>query len=223
MIVITGASDGVGLQLAKLYKEAGKRVVNISLEECKYADQNIVLDLRKGPNIEKAAQLIKKIDEKIEAVVNCIGVYNAQKFGEVTEAEIKRVMATNVKAPLLFISLLIKRIKHDKADVLNVVSTAGTIGKKENPLYAASKWGERGLTASLQEELKDTSCRVISFCPGGIRTKFSEKTLGYDASEKDWMRPQDVAKFMKQILDLPKNMEVSEVIINRKQAGKGTI
>lgn len=216
MIVITGASDGLGLQLAKLYKEAGKKVVNVSRRECKYADNNIVLNLREGAEIEKAAELIKKEESKIEAVINCIGVYNEQKFGEITEEEIKRLMSTNVKAPLLLTSLLIERIKQDEADILNVLSTAGTKGKKEHPLYAASKWAERGVTASLKDELQTTQCRVISFCPGGIRTKFSEKTLGYDASSKDWMRPEDLAVFIKQILDLPKNMEVSEVIINRK-------
>ncbi|HEY4963185.1 MAG TPA: SDR family oxidoreductase [Candidatus Saccharimonadales bacterium] len=216
MIIITGASSGVGLQLAKCYKDAGKQVVNISLQKSEYADHNIVLNLREGPEIEKAAHLVQELDGQIEAVINCIGVYNGQKFGEITEAEVKKVMSTNVKAPLLLISLLLDRIKHDKADILNVVSTAGTVGKKENPLYTASKWAERGLTMSLQEELKNTSCRVISFCPGGIRTNFSEKALGYDASEEDWMRPEDVAMFIKQILDLPKNMEVSEVIINRK-------
>lgn len=216
MIVITGASDGVGLQVAKLYKEAGKKVVNISRRECEYADENIVLNLRKGSEIKKAAKAIAELKEPIEAIINCIGVYNGQKFGEITEEEIKRLMSTNVKAPLLLISLLFEKIKKDKADILNVVSVAATKGRKKYPLYAASKWAERGFTASLQEELQDTACRVINFCPGGIATKFSEKELGYDAGRKDWMQPADIAKFIKQILDLPKNMEVSEVIINPK-------
>ncbi|HSX53629.1 MAG TPA: SDR family oxidoreductase [Patescibacteria group bacterium] len=221
MIVITGASDGVGLQLAKLYKSAGKQVVNISLHDCEYANENIVLDLSKGPEINKAAQQVKKLDGTVEAVINCVGVYSEQKLGEITETEIKKVMSTNVKAPMLLVSLLIERIKKDEADILNMVSTAGTVGKKDNPLYSASKWAERGFTASLKEELKDTQCRVISFCPGGIRTKFFEKALGRDTSQEDWMRPEDIAMFIKQILDLPKNMEVSEVIINRKSTKKG--
>jgi short-subunit dehydrogenase len=220
MIVITGASDGLGLQVAKLYQEAGKKVINISRGACKYADENILLNLREGPEIEKAAKAIERINGPIEALINCIGVYNEQKLGEITEEEIKRLMSTNVKAPMLLTSMLVERIKRDGADILNVVSTAGTRGKKVHPLYAASKWAERGFTASIQEALKNTPCRVISFCPGGMKTKFSEKALGYDAGASDWMEARDVALFMKQTLDLPKNMEVSEVIINRKQGKK---
>lgn len=218
MIVITGASDGLGKAVAELYKKSGKKVVNISMHKSEFADKNIVLDLREGANIIEAANQIKKIDEQIEAIINCVGVYNEQRFGEITEDEIKRLMASNLKAPMLFISELIDRIKKDQADVLNVLSTAATRGRKDNPLYSASKWAERGFSFSLQEELKDTSSRVINFCPGGIRTRFSEKALGVDQSQPNWMKPEDLAKFIKQILDLPKNIEVSEVVINRKEA-----
>ncbi len=216
MIIITGASDGVGKQVAKLYKEAGKAVVNISRNECEYADINICLSLREGEQIKKASDKVLEIDEPIEAIINSIGVFSRENFGEITEDEIKRLMSTNLKAPMLLVSNLFERIKKDEADILNVVSTAGIIGKKNEPVYSASKWAERGYTKSLQEQLKDTPCRVISFCPGGICTDFSEKALGFNASEESWMKPKDIATFIKQILDLPKNMEVSEVIINRK-------
>lgn len=220
MIVITGASDGLGLQLAKLYKEAGKTVVNISRNECEYAEHNVLLSLREGDEIEKAAQAVLAIDEPLEALVNCAGVLSVQPLGEITEDEIKRVMSTNVKSAILLVSNMADRIKHDGTDIVNVASTVGLKGYVDQAVYGASKWAMRGFSANLQAELKDTNCRVISFCPGGFKSKLFEKATGDDntTSEGEWMRPEDVALFMKQILDLPKNMEVSEVIINRKQA-----
>lgn len=215
MIVITGASDGLGLQLAKLYKEAGKTVVNISRRECEYAEHNIVLNLREGAEIQEAARRLLELSEPIEALVNSIGTFSTEPFGAITEDEIKRLMSTNVKAPMLLTSELIERIKNDEADVLNVISTAGTKGNPEHPVYAASKWAERGYTKALQAELKGTKCRVISFCPGGMQTGFFEKT-GDDVTDDSWMQPKDVAGLIKTILDLPKNMEVSEIVINRK-------
>jgi short-subunit dehydrogenase len=215
MIVITGASDGLGLELAKLYKEEGKTVVNIARRECKYAEHNIVLNLREGAEIQEAARQILEIDEPIEALVNSIGTFSQEAFGDITEDEIKRLMSTNVKAPMLLTSELIERIKQDEADVLNVISTAGTKGNPAHPVYAASKWAERGYTKALQEELKSTKCRVISFCPGGMQTGFFKKT-GENPTDESWMQPEDVATFVKNILDLPKNMEVSEVTVNRK-------
>jgi NADP-dependent 3-hydroxy acid dehydrogenase YdfG len=220
MIVITGASDGLGYQLAKLYKESGKTVVNISKRECEYADHNVLKSLREGNDIEKAAQAVLEINEPLEALINCAGVLSIQPLGKITEDEIKRVMSTNVKSAILLVSNLAERIKKDGTDIVNVASTVGLKGYVDQAVYGASKWAMRGFSANLQAELKDTNCRVISFCPGGFKSKLFEKATGDDntTSEGEWMKPEDVALFMKQILDLPKNMEVSEVIINRKQA-----
>ncbi len=218
MIVITGASDGLGLQLAKLYKDAGKKVVNISRRDCAYADVNISTDLRKGSEIEKAAKQIVEIDEPIEAVINCAGVLSIQALDKVTDEEVDRVLATNVKSAILLISNLAERIKKDGTDIVNVASTVGLKGYIDQAAYGASKWAMRGFSANLQAELKDTNCRVISFCTGGFESKIFEKATGVTNQDfTHWMKPEDVAIFMKQILDLPKNMEVSEVVINRRQ------
>lgn len=218
MIVITGASDGLGLEVAKLYKESGKKVVNISRRSSKYADENILRSLREGSEIEAAAQAVKAIDESLEAVINCAGVLSVEELGKITEDEIKRVMSTNLKGPILLISNLVDRIKKDGTDIVNVSSTAGLKGNIDQAVYGASKWALRGFSANLQAELKDTSSRVISFCPGGFKTKLFVKATGNDntADGTEWMNAADVALCLKQLLDLPKNMEVSEIIINRK-------
>ena len=220
MIVITGASDGLGHELAKLYKEAGKKVVNISRRKCEYADENILLSLREGADIEKAANAVEAISEPLEAIINCAGVLSIQPLGKITEDEVERVMSTNVKSAILLISNLADRIKKDGTDIVNVASTVGLKGYVDQAVYGASKWAMRGFSANLQAELKDTPCRVISFCPGGFKSKLFEKATGDDntTNEGEWIKPADIAMFMKQILDLPKNMEVTEVIINRKQA-----
>ncbi len=216
MIVITGASDGLGRQLAKLYKKSGGTVVNISRRECQYADYNLLHDLTNGQQIIKAAQEVKSIDEPLETIINCAGVFTAQSLGSITEDEIKRTMASNVKATVLLISELIERIKKDGSDIVNVVSSAGTKAATEY-VYGASKWAVRGFTQGLQIELKNTPCRVVSFCPGGMDTGLFEKAINKKVSgQENWMKTEDMAIFIKQILDLPKNMEVSEVMINRK-------
>ncbi len=218
MIVITGASDGLGKQLAKLYQGSGKKVVNISRTKSDFADVNVLVDLREGDEIKKACKEVEKIDEPLEAVINCAGILTVQPLGEITEDEIKRSMSTNVKAPILLVSNLITRIRKDHTDIVNISSTVGTKGYIDQAVYGASKWAVRGLSANLQAELKDTNCRIISFCPGGFKTKLFEKATGVDNTKdgSQWMDARDLAVFIKQILDLPKNMEVSEVIVNRK-------
>lgn len=220
MIVITGASDGLGLQIAKLFQADGKKVVNVSRRPSKHADINVLTNLRDGKEIEVAAKKIGKIKEQLEALINCAGVFSKSPFGKITEVEIKRLMSTNVKGPMLLVSNLADRIRKDGTDIVNVSSTAGTKGNQNEAIYNASKWALRGFSANLQAELRDTPSRVISFCPGGFQTKLFEKATGSDntGDGSDWMKAEDVALCLKQLLDLPKNMEVSEIIINRKVA-----
>ena len=218
MIAITGASDGLGLQLAKLYKESGKKVISVSRRKCDHADESLVVDLTDTAAIEKAAQAILQISEPLEALVNCAGVMSLQPLDGITAEEVLRVLATNVEAAILLTSQLADRIKKDGADIMNVASTVGLKGYPDQAAYGTSKWAMRGFSANLQVELKDTPCRVISFCPGGFKSKIFEKATGIDnTGAGEWMRAEDLAAFMKQILDLPKNMEVSEVVVNRKQ------
>ncbi len=217
MIVITGASDGLGKALAKLYSEAGKVVVNVSRSKSEYVAHNLLHDLREGSEIQAAAREIEQLGEPLEALVNCAGVMSGESLAEVTEVEIKRLMATNVKAQIMLVSSLLDRIKKDQTDVVNVSSTVGTKGRPGEPVYAASKWAVRGFTKSLQEDFKDFPNRIISFCPGGFESRTYEKATGKKHDNFGAvMDPNYVALCLKQILDLPKNMEVSEIIINRK-------
>jgi len=218
MIIITGASDGLGLQLAKLYQKDAKTVVSISRRKSEFADINILCNLQKGTEIKKALVEILNIKEPLEAVINCAGVLSVQKLGEITEEEVDKVLMTNVKPAILLVSSLIEIIKRDGADIVNVASTVGLKGYLDQAVYGASKWAMRGFSANLQLELKGTKSRVISFCPGGFKTKLFEKATGIDNTENsgEWMKAEDVAMALKQALDLPKNMEVSEIVINRK-------
>ena len=218
MIVITGASEGLGLQVAKLYKEEGKTVVNISRKESKYADVNICISLQEEKNIKEIVKKINEINEPLEALINCAGVMSLQKLEEVTESEIERVMSTNLNPAILLVSNLMGKIKKDETDIVNVASTVGHKGYVDQAVYGASKWAIRGFSKNLQEEFKGKPNRIISFCPGGFKSKIFEKATGFDntGDGSEWMTAEGVAKALKGTLGLPNNMEVSEIVINRK-------
>lgn len=216
MILITGASDGVCKQLARLYRDAGKKVVSVSRQDCQYADITIHADFMKDEEVERAAKEVLGMSERLEVLVNGAGVWTEESMEEISAGEIDRVMTINANATMLFTSTLLGKIKNDGTDILNIISTAGTEQiALTSAVYTASKWALRGFTKSLQNELKPTECRVIGFCPGGIDTDFFEKYNHRREGQDDWMRPEEIAKLMKQLLDLPKKMQVSEIIINR--------
>ena len=217
MIVITGASDGLGQELAELYKNRGKRVISLSRTLPLQDIDHIKTDLTIEADVERAAKQILQIEEPLEALVNCAGVMSLEPLNAISTTEIERVFKTNVLSAMQLTSLLSDRIKQDSSDIVNVASTVGTKAYLDQAAYGASKWAMRGFSQNLQLELKATKSRVISFCPGGFVSDIFKKATGKSLqNSNEWMDPKDIAKFMVTILDLPKNIEVSEIILNRK-------
>jgi short-subunit dehydrogenase len=203
MIVITGASDGLGLQIAKVFKDAGKRVINVSRTDSEYADDNLQTDLTNEVSVGGTADAIKQINEPIEALINCAGVMSLEPLNKITSSEIDRTFGVNIKGPMLLVSGLAERLKQDNTDIVNVASTVGLKAYPDQAAYGASKWAMRGFSQNLQIELKATN-RVISFCVGGFKSDIAKKITGEDLPDpENWMNPEDIATFMKQILDLP--------------------
>lgn len=217
MIIITGASDGLGLELARLYKNSGKKVINISRRKSEFAGENLLTDLLQEEEIEKAVQQILAMGEPIEALVNCAGVMSLESLDSISASEIDRTFGVNVRAAMLLVSGLTEQLKQDHTDIVNVASTVGLKAYPDQAAYGASKWAMRGFSQNLQIELKDTN-RVVSLCVGGFNSDIAKKVTGKEIPDpENWMNPSDIATFVKQIIDLPKSMEVTEIIINRKQ------
>ena len=141
---------------------------------------------------------------------------NIKPINALDYTETEKLFRVNVIAPVIFTSRLIDLIQKNEADIVNVGSTVGLKAYEGQCAYGSSKWAIRGLNENLRLELKKSNVRVIGFMPGGFKSKFVEKYTGVKANLDPYMEPKYLAKFMIQILELPKNMEISEVIINRK-------
>ena len=216
-ILITGASDGLGKELAKLCVAEGIEVVCISRHQPDYPAVHIKTDLADEKSIIKCANEIKKDYKKFDALVNCAGVISLQEADKVTYEELENLMKVNLLAPIFLSSQLFNLIKVNEADVMNVGSTVGSKAYPGQAAYGASKWGIRGASKNLQLELAKTRSRVIQFNPGGMRTKFFEKYNGEKLENPEaWMAPKDIAEVMLYILKLPKMLEVTEIMISRK-------
>jgi short-subunit dehydrogenase len=219
MIVITGASDGLGLAIAKLLTSKSHKVVSLSRTKPKEeAISWIKTDLTDDRSIADAVQQILAGSDHIEALINCAAVTSYEDLNALTSSELDRMFKTNVTAPMYLTSQLLDRLKQDGADILNVGATiALKSGYAQQSVYSTTKWALRGFTQNLADELKPTPCRVISVLLGGFNSNMHEKVTGKSiADPENWMSVEDIAKCISQILELPKNMEISEIIINRK-------
>lgn len=207
MIVITGGTGRLGRELVKLFKADDKVVASIARHNNPDADHNFLCDLSAGGEIAAAVKKIESSGEPLEAIINAAGFYNSAPLGKISETEIDLNMAIHAKAPMLLESGLIDRIKKDGTDIVNISSIAAINASTGAPAYSASKWALRGFSGDLCLALKNHPSRVVTLCPAAF---------GLPEEDGDQMNVQDIAKLIKQLLDLPKNMEVTEVIINQK-------
>jgi len=219
-IIITGASDGLGAEFAKLCVEDGIEVIELSRTRPDYKCLFIEADLTKKNSIMNACNIIKNKYPKFDALINCAGVVCKQKTNCIKYDELDNLIRINTIAPIYLVSNLLDLIKENGADILNVGSTIGTKPYLDHCAYGASKWALRGTSLNLQLELAKTRCRVIQFNPGGMNTRIVEKYNGEKIENPDeYMDPKDVAALMLYTLNLPKQLEISEITVNRKLKG----
>ena len=215
-VIVTGASDGLGFEISKQLIAKGVEVIGISRRKPELELIHISADLTKEAEIEAAVEKIKKDFPKFDALINCAGVLNIQPIEELKLEEIEATFKVNVFAPMKLVSGLIKQIKANGSDIVNVGSSVGFKAYKNQGAYGASKWALRGFSENARLELSGTKCRVIGFNPGGFKSKLFEKATGKKAELSSYMDPSYLAELLIKILELPKDMEVSDIIISRK-------
>ena len=182
VIVVTGASQGLGKALALAFAEAGaKLVVNSRSEEsiAPVAQEAETLGaevLAVAADISDGADARRLIDAAvdrfggIDVLINNAGVLGPRvAIEEYPEDEWRKVIDANLTGPYLVVRAAIPHFS-EGASVINLVSGVSVDGRPEWGAYSVSKFGIEGLTQILAAELQDRGIRVNAVDPGGMRT-----------------------------------------------------
>ena len=119
---------------------------------------------------------------------------------------------------MILLSTEVLKAKNEKdLKIVNIMSSAALRGNKQEAVYCATKWGEKGYTESLKVAYKGTSVKVIGVYPGGINTEFYKNSRDYVSEEKQnsFMDPKDVAKTILGNVLNETNLTVADIIIER--------
>lgn len=218
-VIVTGGSDGLGKALVDSLKASGFLVANVSRRKNDSADINILSDLSTTTGIKSATESILKISVSIKAIVYCAGVLSFSDVGSLKDTEYERVFSINTKAPMLMTSELLDKLKSDEADIVIINSIAGIQPFPAQALYNSSKAALHSYTKDLRETLSPTSSRVIGIYPGMLDTDMTQKIPdgAMPKSKHPAINPKTLADYIVYTINLPKVMEVSDIIINRKR------
>ncbi|WP_394246425.1 SDR family NAD(P)-dependent oxidoreductase [Vibrio profundi] len=220
MILITGASSGLGAALASLYSQEGhpltltgrnKQRLNQVGEDLENSANLCVADLCSADSI---STLFDSLAEPPKTVIHCAG---SGYFGNIETQEpsaIKQLLDNNVTSSILLLRELITRYRDQPVNVVVVMSTAAQAGKAGESTYCAAKWAVKGLVESLRLELKGSPMKLIAVYPGGMNTDFWS-TSGKALNTDNFMTAHEAATMLKQALTSAKHGYISDITINR--------
>jgi 3-oxoacyl-[acyl-carrier protein] reductase len=202
-IVITGASRGIGFEVAQQFLNAGHTVFCLTrnLETLKtIAHANLKLystDLSSQESMNEAIVFLKKEVTHIDCIIHNAGSLVNKPYETISYNELETVYKVNVFAPYYLTQQLLPLLgKNSKAHVVNVSSMGGVQGSSKFAglsAYSSSKAAMVGLTECLAEELKDKNISVNCLALGAVQTEMlAEAFPGYEAP----LSPKQMAEYI---------------------------
>ena len=185
-ILITGASGGIGSELAKKFAKNHNNIILVynkhrsNVEKLKqdFKNCNITIfkcDLTQTEQINSMVEKIIKTFKKIDVLINCAGVSKFQLIQDTTEDDYLQVFNTNLKSTVMLTAAVSKHMISEKyGKIINISSVWGIVGSSMESLYSASKGAINTLTLSLAKELGPSNINVNAICPGLIDTKMNK-------------------------------------------------
>ena len=204
--LITGGSEGIGFELAKLFAADQHNLILVArnIEKLNEAKEKLInknidikvlsLDLS---SMDQCDELIKYIENNnliVDTLINNAGVGSFGEFNEISWESDERLIEINIKAlTKLTKYFLPKIIKEGKGGILNVSSTAAFCSGPKMAIYYASKAYVLNLTEAIHEEVKDLGVRVSCLCPGPVKTSFQSKSgIKKSASAKKYLMDAEI-------------------------------
>ena len=171
MIVVTGASRGLGQAVCRRFTDKGERVIGLARSIDKSNFEGIECDVQDYNSIKNAYRKIKEINEPIRAIINAAGVASMNMAITTNHSTVQKLIQTNLIGTIyccqLFSPLLLRQ---KKGVIINFSTIAVTLGLKGESIYAASKAGVETFTRTFAREVADFNVRVNCIAPGPIST-----------------------------------------------------
>ena len=207
--LITGASTGIGYELAKLFAKDKHNLILVSrnkiklesvkneLEKYNIDIKILALDLLKSEDIKNIFNYVEINKLNIDILVNNAGIGTFGDFNDIEWKKDEELIDINIKALTQLTKYFLPKILECKnGGILNVASTAAFCSGPRMAAYYASKAYVLNLTVAIYEEYKDNGIKISCLCPGPVKTSFQGKAgiKKSEAAKKYLMDAEEVAK-----------------------------
>ena len=191
IVVLTGASSGIGYSLLNYFVKEGARVYGSSRNERELTTESKqecnfeLLDLADELNVEKYVKTILQKENKIDILINNAGVaHNLALVEEINSEMLNSVVRDNLLPTFNMMKYIIPIMKkNNSGTIINISSRAGRRAVPKLSAYTAAKFAVRGLTESVAKEVQDTGIKCISISPAGVNTGMRAMVFGQEDAE----------------------------------------
>ncbi|HTS88538.1 MAG TPA: SDR family oxidoreductase [Gemmatimonadales bacterium] len=187
--LVTGASGGIGLELARLCAKGGHDLILVARSEGKLAEiakylsgmyqigvETLAVDLASPDAVDRIAATLDSREFSIDVLVNNAGFGEWGLFGRADIERQVRMIQVNVVALTRLTRLVLPTmVRRRRGRILNVASTAGFVPGPLMAVYYATKAFVISFSDAIGNELKGTGITVTALCPGPTRTSFAER------------------------------------------------
>jgi len=229
LVVITGASSGIGAAIAKRFSEAGHPLLLVARRVEKLEALQLPNTLCRQVDVTDANALRAAITEAeaqygpVDCLVNNAGLMLLGQIDTQSPAEWQAMYDVNVLALLNGMQAVLGDMKaRNHGTIINISSIAGKKAFPNHAAYVGTKFAVSAISDNVREEVADTGVRVMSICPGAVETELLSHTTSdtiindYEAWKESMggvLVPDDIARAAAFMYAQPQNVNIRDITI----------
>jgi NAD(P)-dependent dehydrogenase (short-subunit alcohol dehydrogenase family) len=177
VVLITGASSGIGKSVALYLAQKGYKVYGTSrkpMESMEGLVKMLVMDVRDESAIQSAIKQLFEIEGRLDILINNAGIGITGAVEELPMEEVKKHFDTNFFGPISVMQAVLPIMRNQKSGlIINITSIAGYMGLPFRGVYSASKGALELLTEAISMEVKSFGIDVVNVAPGDFATNIA--------------------------------------------------
>ena len=233
--IVTGASSGIGLAIAKMLGEEGYGLTVASrrpeklepaAEELRAAGAAVEAIPGNVADEDVVKEIVRRHRDaygRLDVLVNNAGLGIGAAVAEIETKRLDMQLDVNLRSYVLFYRecadmLRAAGAEHRNAQVVNTASVAGKSGQAWLSVYAATKFGVVGFTQAMNKELGAEGIKSCALCPAFVDTAMTD-FVKEQVSAEEMIRPEDIAESVRMLLHVSPACVIPEIIYQRPGEG----
>jgi 3-oxoacyl-[acyl-carrier protein] reductase len=221
VIIVTGASRGLGQAITERLIERGEEVIGLARNTSGLKINAIECDVSDYASVKNASKEVKRMKKPVKAFINAAGVASMNMAVTTDESTVQKLIQTNLVGTIYCCQLFAPiMLRQKQGSFINFSTIAVALALKGESVYAASKAGVESFSRTFAREMADFNVRVNCIAPGPIRTDLLrgitdaqiEKITSQQVIQKQFQK-SDVCDLVELLLD-EKSTSLSGQVLN---------